>query len=40
MLGGAAHAIAEIDHERLFDHGVELFIAGLAATYRILPGQG
>jgi AcrR family transcriptional regulator len=31
VLAGAAHSIAEIDHEALFDYGVELFIAGLAA---------
>jgi AcrR family transcriptional regulator len=31
VLAAAASAIADIDHEALFDYGVELFIAGLAA---------
>lgn len=31
LLAGAARAIAEIDHAALFDHGVDLLIAGFAA---------
>lgn len=39
VLATAAAAVAEIDHERLFDRGLELLIAGLGVTYGLTPGQ-